>query len=126
MNKLNSTLNEIKTFPLSASGNIIQQTTRNELKQIILNALLEDLSELDARVSFVNDGIAIEIKNDNLGAFVGVLDITLKSLDYKFDTETEKHKANLEAKALKKEASRRERERRYEEAQKRKELKKKA
>ena len=126
MKNLNFIFNEIKAFPLKASCNIIQQTSRNELKQLILNALAKDLGELDARVGFVDDGIAIEIKNDDLGEFVGVVNITLKGLDYKFDTETEKHQANLEAKALKKEASRRERERRFEEAQRRKELKKKA
>jgi hypothetical protein len=60
----------------------MKQNERNALKNEIVSALSEFLSENDFQVSLVNEGIACEISHEVLGSIPFVIGITMKPLSY--------------------------------------------
>ena len=69
--------------------NELKQNERNALKNEIVSAMCEFLSENGFQVSLVNDGIACEIPNDELGSIPFVIGITMKNLSFDVVYENE-------------------------------------
>ncbi len=69
--------------------NELKQNERNALKSEIVSALQEFLSENDFQVSLVDDGIACEIANDELGSIPFVIGVTMKNLSFDVVSENE-------------------------------------
>lgn len=80
MNKFQVFVAAVKSLALKASGAKINQVQRNALKAHALKAILEDLAALGAVQT--NDGIVIEVANDELGAVHFELDIKVKDLNF--------------------------------------------
>ena len=62
--------------------NELKQNERNALKNEIVSAMFQFLSENEFDVTITNEGIACEIPHDELGSIPFVIGITMKNLSY--------------------------------------------
>ena len=133
MNELIDALVDCANSELPVSGKSIKQTERNLIKNKILDALgitlntaiaakNEELGETVLDCKFVNDGLAINFKHEQLGNFTGVLNITIKNLEYDFKLESENFIRDNEAKEVRKEAALAEKQRKFAETQRLREI----
>jgi hypothetical protein len=83
----------VQSLELKSAGNKINQIQRNQLKENSLVALANDLSDLN--VFRTNDGIIVEIANDELGAIHLEIDIKVKNLDFDLDSAVAEREQTL-------------------------------
>ena len=67
----------------------MKQNERNAMKNAVVSALHEFLSENDFQVSLVDEGVACEISHEVLGSIPFVIGITMKPLSYDIVSENE-------------------------------------
>lgn len=81
MNKLQSVVAAIKGKVFKLTGDKINQTERNSFKNEVLTALMSDLEGVGG-IYRTNDGIVLEVSNDELGVIHLEFDVKVKNTDY--------------------------------------------
>ena len=100
MNKLQELIVATADAKLKASGAKINQVQRNALKEDALKALFAELQILEsANIVRTNDGIVLEIPNDELGAVFLELDIKVKDLDFDIVSAVDERETALKDRA---------------------------
>ena len=79
--KINEILAQSKAVELKESNGKINQTDRNALRQVLLNALCEDLEGV-----MTAEGIVLEFEHEYWGSLC--IEVTLKMKDPNFDLDT--------------------------------------
>lgn len=83
MEKFQKFVSAIAGLVLKASGAKVNQVQRNALKNDALEALLADFAALDGvAITRTNDGIVLEVPNDELGSLYFEFDLKIKDLDF--------------------------------------------
>ena len=98
MKNLQAVLVEIENTALKVSGEKINQTQRNDMKNAIISALVADLTELGFATAHTKDGAIVQIENDTANVFIS-FDGTIKNLDFDLDGAVNEYTESVEAKA---------------------------
>lgn len=81
MKNIQSVVNAVKGKVFKLSGEKINQTERNAFKSEILSALVSDLQGVGG-IYRTNDGIILEVSNDELGVIHLEFDVKVKNIDF--------------------------------------------
>ena len=106
--KLERVLNTIREIPYnsSASGNMIVQRERNELKYNLLDAIIEGLIEQgipEELIHRTSDGYIFEMQNYEHGYIPVQIDIKIKNFDYELEGGIEDWRQRVEEQRIKEE-----------------------
>lgn len=96
MNKLQSIVAAIKGKVFKLSGEKINQTERNSFKNEILSALVDDLQGIGG-IYRTNDGIILEVSNDELGVIHLELDVKIKNTDFDVTSASDEYLQTITA-----------------------------
>lgn len=77
----------------------LKQNVRNQFRTDLVDALCEALVGLGLEAKLTEDGIGVEIPNEDLGAIPVVISATVKDLAYSVDEANADYVAKLQAKA---------------------------
>ena len=81
MKNIQSVVNAVKGKVFKLSGEKINQTERNAFKSEILSALVSDLQGVGG-IYRTNDGVILEVSNDELGVIHLEFDVKVKNTDF--------------------------------------------
>lgn len=96
MNKLQSIVAAIKGKVFKLSGEKINQTERNAFKNEILSALVDDLQGIGG-IYRTNDGIILEVSNDELGVIHLEFDVKIKNTDFDVTSASDEYLQTITA-----------------------------
>ena len=81
MKNIQSVVNAVKGKVFKLSGEKINQTERNAFKSEVLAALVADLQGVGG-IYRTNDGVILEVSNDELGVIHLEFDVKVKNTDF--------------------------------------------
>lgn len=105
MEKLKKYLTELYKTEIKTTGTgdemKLNQTQRNAIRALIIDAIYEDLHDMEFDVYRVDKGVALQFDNEELGGLGFILTPTMCGLDYDFEFEAEEYQNKLKEKAEK-------------------------
>lgn len=78
----------------------LKQNVRNAFRSDFVGVLCEALVALGLEAKLTEDGVGIEVPNDELGYVPVVVSVTVKDLAFSIDEANAEYEAKLQAKAI--------------------------